>query len=186
MNVVIIGDFPEPSKHAIREMFPSEWTVAIGTLQDVAGDLAAAEVIIPEHASVDGLLLDRAPRLKLVQTGAGFDNVVIPECTRRGIVVAHAAGVNATAVAEHVIALVLCWYKNLVPLDRAMKRGEYSVAYAGAEIAGKTVGVIGMGHVGRAVARMAAALGMEVLPYPVHTVGGEDSRRRKDGFHRDC
>jgi phosphoglycerate dehydrogenase-like enzyme len=182
MNVVIIGDFPEPSKHAIREMFPSEWTVAIGTLQDVAGDLAAAEVIIPEHASVDGLLLDRAPRLKLVQTGAGFDNVVIPECTRRGIVVAHAAGVNATAVAEHVIALVLCWYKNLVPLDRAMKRGDYSVAYAGAEIAGKTVGVIGMGHVGRAVARMAAALGMEVLPYPVHTVGGEDSGAARTDF----
>ena len=163
MNVVIIGDFPEDSRQAIRAIFPPGWAVAVGRLQDVAAELAQAEVIIPEHAAVDAGLLDRAPKLKLVQTGAGFDNVAIPECTRRGVWVANAAGVNAGAVAEHVIALVLCWYKNLIPLDRAMKRGEYAVGYTGGEVAGKTIGVVGMGHIGARVAAMAAALGMEVL-----------------------
>jgi len=163
MNVVIIGDFPEAARQAIRAIFPPGWAVAVGRLQDVAAELAQAEVIIPEHAAVDAGLLDRAPKLRLVQTGAGFDNVATPECTRRGVWVANAAGVNAGAVAEHVIALVLCWYKNLIPLDRAMKRGEYAVGYAGGEVAGKTIGVVGMGHIGARVAAMAAALGMEVL-----------------------
>ncbi len=163
MQVTIVGDFPEPSRRAIRELFPPSWTIAIGPAIDVVATIADAEVVIPEHARVDAGFLDRAPKLRLVQTGAGFDNVEIPECTRRGVWVANAAGVNAGAVAEHVIALVLCWYKNLIPLDRAMKRGEIAVEYAGGEVAGKTIGVVGMGHIGGRVADMAAALGMAVL-----------------------
>jgi D-3-phosphoglycerate dehydrogenase len=100
-----------------------------------------------------------------VQTGAGFDNVVIPECTRRGVHVANAAGVNAAAVAEHVLGFIFCWYKNMIRMDGMLKQGGYRFEYAGAEISGKTLGVIGMGNVGRAVARKARALEMKVLGY---------------------
>ncbi len=125
--------------------------------------IADAEVIIPEHIRVDGPFLERTKKLRLVQTGAGFDNVVIPECTKRGIYVASGAGVNTVAVAEHVLAYICCWFKAMIFLDGIMKRGEFGVDYQGAEIAGKTLGIVGMGSIGKAVAHRALAFEMKVL-----------------------
>jgi D-3-phosphoglycerate dehydrogenase len=175
MKIVITGDFSETTKKKIVGLFPPDWRVVIGAAKEVEPELTDAEVIIPEHVVVDGPFLDRAHKLKLVQTGAGFDNVAIPECTKRGIYVANAAGVNTAAVAEHVLAFIFCWYKNMIPLDGVMKRGEYDVDYAGSEVAGKTIGIIGMGRIGKAVARRALALEMKVLGYAVRPVevGGD-------------
>lgn len=170
MNVVIIGDFTETSKKRITGQFPADWRVAIGTLKETEPELAEAEVIIPEHVMIDGPFLDRAPKLRLVQTGAGFDNVVIPECTQRGIYAANAAGVNTTAVAEHVLAFIFCWYKAMIFLDGRLKQGEYGFDYQGSEVAGKTLGIIGMGGIGKAVARRALAFEMKVLGYDIRPV----------------
>lgn len=175
MKVVIIGVFSRTSINRIVGQFPSDWRVVIVSVQEMEPELADAEVIIPEHVTVDGPFLDRAKKLRLVQTGAGFDNVVVSECTRRGIYVANAAGVNTTAVAEHVFAIILCWYKAMIHLDGAMRRGEYGVDYSGSEVAGKTIGIVGMGSIGRAVARRALAFEMKVLGYdirPVEADGG--------------
>jgi phosphoglycerate dehydrogenase-like enzyme len=170
MKVVIIGNFTESSKKRIIERFPSDWKVAIVSVAQMDAELADAEVIIPEHIQVDGPFLDRAKKLKLVQTGAGFDNVVIPECTKRGIYVANGAGVNTVAVAEHVMTFICCWFKDMIFLDGIMKRGEFGVDYSGAEIAGKTLGIIGMGSIGKAVARRALAFDMKVLGYDIRPV----------------
>ena len=78
---------------------------------------------------------------------------------------ANAAGINAPAVAEHVFALILCWYKNMIFLDGVMKRGEYAVEYIGAELSGKVTGIVGLGNIGREVARLARAFNMNVLGY---------------------
>lgn len=170
MKIVIIGDFPKTTLKEIVGQFPSEWRVVIGAAKKVESELADAEVIIPEHVVVDGPFLDRTRKLKLVQTGAGFDNVAIPECTQRGIYVANAAGVNSAAVAEHVLAFIFCWYKNMILLDARLKRGGYAMGYAGSELAGKTTGIIGMGSIGKAVARRAMALEMKVLGYAIRPV----------------
>ncbi len=180
MNVVLVGAFSETAKARIAPIFPPEWRVTLGTIKEIEPALADAEVIVPEHVTVDGPFLDRAPKLRLVQTGAGFENVVIPECTRRGVYVANAAGVNATAVAEHVLAFIFCWYKNISCMDRRLKRGDYSFEYAGAEIAGKTLGIVGLGRIGRAVARRAAALEMNVLAYSARPVEAEAGVRMTD------
>lgn len=175
MNIVIIGNFTKTSQKRIVGQFPSDWRVTIGTANETEPELAEAEVVIPEHVMIDGPFLDRAPKLRLVQTGAGFDNVVIPECTQRGIYVANAAGVNATAVAEHVLTFIFCWYKSMIRLDGMLKRGEYGFDYTGSEVAGKTLGIIGMGKVGEAVARRALACEMKVMGYdirPVEVEGG--------------
>jgi phosphoglycerate dehydrogenase-like enzyme len=175
MKIVIIGDFPETSRKLILGQFPSDWRVTIVPASAAEPELTDAEVIIPEHVRIDAPLLDLAPKLKLVQTGAGFDNVVISECTKRGIYVANAAGVNTNAVAEHVLAFIFCWYKNMIFLDGMLKRGKYGVDYAGSEVAGKTIGIIGMGNIGKAVASRALALEMKVLGYAIRPVevGGE-------------
>jgi D-3-phosphoglycerate dehydrogenase len=106
----------------------------------------------------------------LVQTGAGYDNVNIEECTQRKIYVANAAGVNARAVAEHVFAFILCWYKNMALLDRAIKSGNHDFEYSGGELAGNIIGIVGLGNIGKEVARLAGAFDMKVLGYHRHPI----------------
>ncbi|CAB1076914.1 D-3-phosphoglycerate dehydrogenase (EC [Olavius algarvensis Delta 1 endosymbiont] len=175
MKVLIIGEFREASKKRIRDIFPADWQLAIVASEELNDQLDEAEVIIPEHVNIDAAFLKRAKHLKLVQTGAGFDNVDIEACTTNGVYVANAAGVNAVAVAEHIFALVLSWYKNILILDRKLKRGEYSFDYSGAELSGKVIGIIGLGNIGRQVAAYARAFKMRVLGYDVHPVDLEDS-----------
>lgn len=167
MKIVVIGTFPESTQIHIRQSFPSDWRICIVAPAAADAVLSDADVVIPEHISVDRLFLEKAPRLKLVQTGSGYDNVDVEACTKRNIYVCNAAGINATAVAEHVMALILCWYKNIAYLDSFMKsRGKESeLNYSGGELAGKTIGIIGLGNVGRTLANYCKAFGMTVLGY---------------------
>lgn len=124
-------------------------------------------MLIPEHIKVNADLLEKAPRLKLIQTGAGFDNVNLEDCTKYGIQVCNASGVNANAVAEHVMAFILCWYKNINYLDSYLKShlDERDLNYNGAELSEKTIGIIGLGNVGKKVAEYCNAFHMKVLGY---------------------
>ncbi len=108
--------------------------------KDIDREIATANVLIPELVQVNDALLDRAPALRLVQTGAGYNNVNLDACTRHGVIACNAAGVNANAVAEHVMAFILCWYKNLIYLNGFMKshRDERELDYSGSELFGKT------------------------------------------------
>ena len=100
MNVLIIGSFPETARNRIEALFPGGWTLHIAPPEDAARYLPQAEVVIPEHIRINSEFLDQAPKLRMVQTGAGYDNVDLEACTHRGILVCNAAGVNAAAVAE--------------------------------------------------------------------------------------
>lgn len=84
MRVVVIGTFPAATKERIVGSFPADWTVFAGTAAEAEGQLRDADVVIPEHIRVDDAFLGRAPRLAMVQTGAGYDNVDIAACTKRG------------------------------------------------------------------------------------------------------
>jgi phosphoglycerate dehydrogenase-like enzyme len=167
MKVVIVGEFSPASRRQIRSVFPKDWQLAFVTPDELDAEVGDAEVIIPEHVKIDGPFLKRARHLKLVQTGAGFDNVDIEACAAGGVYVANAAGINAVAVAEHVLGFILCWYKNLILLDGIMKSGDYGIDYGGAELAGNVIGIVGLGNIGRQVARYARAFGMKVLGYDI-------------------
>ena len=165
MNLVIIGRFPADTAARIRAFFPPDWKVALTGPDDLC--LRDAEALIPEHLPVSAALLDRAPKLRMIQTGAGSDNVDLAECTRRGILVCSAAGVNAAAVAEHTMALILGWFKNIVYLDTFLKarRDSRELCYSGGELLGKAAGIIGLGAIGQRVAALCQAFGMNVLGY---------------------
>ena len=163
MNVLLIGQFGEDTQARIRAAFPADWRLEIAAPEEAGPFLAEAEVVIPEHIPVDEAFLAQAVRLRMVQTGAGYDNVDLAACTRHGVQVCNAAGVNAAAVAEHVMAFLLCHYKNLCLLDRAMHEGNAIPAYSGSELRGRTLGLIGLGRIGREVALRAQAFGMHVL-----------------------
>lgn len=165
MNLLIIGDYPVATQARMRAAFPTEWQITIAAPDACAPYLADAEVVIPEHVLVDDAFFAQAPRLRFVQVGAGYDNVDLAACSRRGVQVCNAAGLNADAVAEHVMALLLCHYKNICPLNQFMHTGDSAPLpdYHGGELSGRTLGLVGLGHIGRAVAVRAQAFGLRVL-----------------------
>lgn len=179
MKVLMVGYFTEISKLNIARQFPGDWDVVIVPPGDeMLHHIEDCQVIIPEHIKVDHRLLSIAKELKLVQTGAGYDNVDINACTQLGIWAANAAGVNAQAVAEHVMAMMLSYYKNIPFLDAFMKNriDENQLNYTGSELKGKTIGIIGFGAIGKKVAEFCRVFDMHVLVY------ARNANAQSDGF----
>ncbi len=177
MKILIVGYFTETSKLHIINHFPEDWDIVIlPPGKEMLHHIEDCQVIIPEHIKVDSSLLSIAKKLKLVQTGAGFDNVDIDACTKFGIWVANAAEMNSQAVAEHVMALILSYYKNIPFLDSFMKNkmDENQLDYTGSELKGKTIGIIGLGAVGKKVAEFCKVFDMNVLAYARNTVVQSD------------
>jgi D-3-phosphoglycerate dehydrogenase len=109
------------------------------------------------------------PQLLVVSTyGAGYDTVDLGACTRAGVAAVNQAGGNAEAVAEHMLAMMLCLAKRIVETDRHMRRkaGIRRAEFIGRSMHGKTLGIIGFGHVGsRTAALCRGLLEMRVLAY---------------------
>src|SRR5215813_5214695 len=156
----------------------------------VAEDLSEAAVV--ELASeAQGLLLRGKPRctpslltacpkLRVVgRHGAGLDIVDIPAATRFGVAVVHSPGANAQSVAEHALMLMLMAARRAVQVDRWTRDGDWRARddALNQELAGKTLGIVGVGNVGRRVARFAGALGMRVVGYDKYL--SEDEVRRR-------
>jgi D-3-phosphoglycerate dehydrogenase len=112
-------------------------------------------------------LLGRAPNLLVVSTGgAGYDTVDLDACTAAGVLAVNQAGGNREAVAEHALGMMLCLTKRIIAADRCMRREVVidRTIFMGHDLVGKTVGIIGIGHVGTRLAELCRALfGMRVL-----------------------
>lgn len=178
MKILLVGYFNETSKTKIVRCFPKDWDIVIVPPgKEMLHHMEDCQVLIPEHVKVDSSLLSMAKNLKLVQTGAGFDNIDIDACTQFGVWAANSAGVNAQAVAEHVMVLILSYYKNIPFLDSFMKNkiNEDELAYTGSELAGKTIGIIGLGAIGKKVAKFCQVFDMNVLSYVRNPVVQSDS-----------
>ena len=180
MKVVIARKAPQKIRRMMRAEFPTDWQVVVVPAQSLIDEIGDADALMPEGSPVDVALLEYAHNLKIIQTGAGYDNVNIEECRRRGIRVANAAGINARAVAEHVLAYIFTWYKNIIKLNAAIKSGKFAVDYSGSELDGHVIGVVGLGRIGREVARMSQALGLEVIGYHYRQVADADGIARMD------
>jgi D-3-phosphoglycerate dehydrogenase len=119
-------------------------------------------------------------RLKVVgRHGVGLDTVDIPAATRLGIAVVHAPGSNSQAVAEHALMLMLVCVKRTIGIDRMTRAGDWGGRRdsQNTELGGKTLGIVGVGNVGRRVAKFAGALGMKVLGFDPY-VADDELRRR--------
>src|SRR5271168_2810895 len=131
------------------------------------------------HTGAD--LLHKAPSLLLVSTnGAGYDTVDVKACTERGILVVNQSGGNAEAVAEHVVGMMLCLVKRVGECDRALRAGTLTkrADFMGHEAFGRTIGIVGIGNVGRRVAELCGGLmRMQVLAYDPY-VDADEVRAR--------
>lgn len=110
-------------------------------------------------------VLAAAPKLRAVaKYGVGTDNIDLPECERRGIKVSVTAGANANAVADYAFALMLAAARKVLPIDAMCRRGDWSKTTA-IDVYGKTLGLIGLGAVGKGVAKRARGFDMNILAY---------------------
>ncbi|MFD4640227.1 phosphoglycerate dehydrogenase [Lentzea sp. NPDC058436] len=135
------------------------------SLADVVKD---ADAIIAGVEPCDARVLNTASRLKVVaRTGVGHDNVDVATATALGVAVCATPGVNRLSVAEFTIAALLNLVRHVPELGAAVQRGEWPQA-GGRELHGKTLGVIGLGTIGRSVAELARAFGMTVLAHDPH------------------
>lgn len=132
---------------------------------DLAFDEVAA-IVTRGRGRLDDALMARCPALRVVaRCGTGLDNVDSASAARRGIKVIHAPGVNAGAVAEHVMMFVLMLVRRGHEGARAVSNGDWGwrETYDGDDIAGKVLGIAGYGQVGRKVADLAGAFGLSIL-----------------------
>ena len=125
-------------------------------------------------------LMAACPRLRVVaRHGVGLDTVDVPAATRLGIAVVHAPGSNSQAVAEHALMLMLACVKRTAKIDRMTRAGDWTPrnVVENTELGGKTLGIVGIGNVGRRVARFGGAIGMRVLAYDPYVPDDEVRRR---------
>src|SRR5246127_578552 len=146
-----------------------------------AYQIGAARDELAPHFHVHEKLLSRAPNLLIVSSnGAGFDPVDVEACTAAGVLVVNQSGGNANSVAEHALAMLLTLSKRILEADRALRR-EANVsrnALMGTEAQGKTIGIVGIGNVGRRVAALCEGLlGMKVLAYDPYLSQAEIAAR---------
>ncbi len=134
-------------------------------LGSIIGEFDA--IVVRSGTTIDAELIERASRLKVIgRAGVGVDNVDVDAATRRGIVVANAPEATVVSAAEHTMALLLAVARNVPQAHAALIAGRWERArFAGIELAGKTLGVLGFGRIGRQVARRALGLGMRVVAY---------------------
>jgi D-3-phosphoglycerate dehydrogenase len=146
-----------------------------------AYQIGAARDELAKHFHVDQGLLRRAPNLLIVSSnGAGYDPVDVEACTAAGVLVVNQSGGNAHSVAEHALGMLLTLSKRILEADRALRR-EANVnrnALIGTEAQGKTIGIVGLGNVGRRIAALChGLLGMKVLAYDPYLAAAEMAAR---------
>ena len=154
---------------------PEQATALLGQVGTVAGPdgwrdaLAEAEALLCLLTDrVDAALLERAPRLRIVANAVvGYEHVDLAACAARGIVVTNTPDVLTEATADLAWALILATVRGLPQAERSLRAGAFHGwgfwDYLGGDLAGATLGIFGMGRIGRAVARRAAAFGMRII-----------------------
>ncbi|WP_183004732.1 NAD(P)-dependent oxidoreductase [Achromobacter sp. UMC71] len=121
--------------------------------------------LIVRYGRISAAIIEAARSLRVISKhGSGIDTIDTAAAAARGIAVKAAAGANAAAVAEHAIALLLACAKSIVPLDARMHAGHWDKAtHKSIELAGRTLGLVGLGAIGRRVAAVAHAMEMRVI-----------------------
>ncbi len=124
-------------------------------------------LVVRSATKVRAEILEAAGNLKVIgRAGAGVDNIDVKKATEKGVVVMNTPGGNTVSTAEHAFSLMMSLARNIPQADRSVKDGTWSPKkYMGVELRGKTLGIIGLGNIGREVAQRAVAFKMRVLGY---------------------
>ncbi|MQA77599.1 MAG: phosphoglycerate dehydrogenase [Streptosporangiales bacterium] len=167
VDVAVVEDVWGPAFDALASDLvvtrtPDAWTRPDELPAVLTGTRA---LVVRNRTTVDRALLAGCPSLQVVaRAGVGLDNIDIGAADDLGVVVTAPLGANAVSVAEHTLGLALAVARHTIPLDRSVRSGEWN-RRPGRELAGGVWGIVGFGATGRAVARAARGLDMEVVAH---------------------
>src|ERR1700758_2540049 len=124
-------------------------------------------IIVRSSTAVDRELIQKAKKLRVIgRAGVGVDNVDVDAATERGVLVMNSPGGSTTTTAEHTIAMLFALARNIPQACKTLKNHQWEKnKFKGIELAGKTLGVIGLGRIGSEVARKCQAMGMNVIAF---------------------
>ena len=173
---------PKPLAPVAEQMLKDSGVEIVGssgpTKEDLIKDVADVDVIVvwlsPNH--IDKEVIDAAKKLKLISRfGVGMEIVDVKYAQSKGIMVCNTPFSNINSVAEHAMYLIMACARNSRIVDTKMHSGEFNSIkkISAVELEGSTLGIIGLGSIGRAVAKIASALGMRVIAYRGHGEGVE-------------
>lgn len=177
-RILLIDPIPLPMIERMRPMFPAGADLDIVSSlseEDLAMHAAETEILLVISRKVDAHLLSILPHVRFVQrVGVGYDNLDLEALKAAGIVAAYTPGANAVAVAEHTILLMLALLKRFVAAESATRKGGWptmELFQAGlGDLANTTVGLVGFGSIGHAVAQRLAPFGSRLLYTARHSV----------------
>ncbi|HET7177535.1 MAG TPA: phosphoglycerate dehydrogenase [Solirubrobacterales bacterium] len=167
MKVLVKEKIAESGVELLRENFDVDLGLEMSE-RELGEAIGAYDAILIRSATkLTAELIERGERLKVIgRAGTGVDNVDIAAATRRGIVVANAPEANSVAAAEHTLALMLALCRNVPQAHGSLVGGAWERSrFKGAELYGKTLGVIGFGRIGQLVAKRAQGFEMEVVGF---------------------
>ena len=176
-KVLVIGPFNDSMKKALADAFDERFDLEYITSRDEYSRIADADYIILRTLNLNAEDIASMDKVKLIQRwGVGFDSVDIQAAGEKSIPVAVTFGINSTPVAEMAMALTLAVYRNVVPMTMGIQEGKWereTYSKTSYTINGKTVGVIGIGNIGRKVAALFQAFGATVLYYDLFRLSPE-------------
>ena len=181
MNILIA----EPIAPAAVELFRAQagWNVIVSNPKEYAQHLAEAEAMLVRSAvQVNAAVLEKAPKLRVIgRAGVGVDNVDLDAATTAGVLVMNTPGGNAISVAEHTLALMLAMARHIPQANASTRAGKWEKKkFMGNELRGKTLGIVGLGSIGREVVKRARAFEMRVVAHDPY-VTSQDRRRSGRG-----
>lgn len=167
--ILIPQDVNESGKNFLIEKGYELRILQDASVQNICDNIKDCSGILARTAPYPKEIFEAAPNLKVIgRHGVGYDNIDIEAATNHGVQVCNTPLANANSVAEHAIMLLLGCAKNLVYQDNQLRQGNYDVRNQkpGRDVSGRTLGIIGFGRIGRAVAKKAAlGLDMKILVY---------------------
>ncbi|HTT61840.1 MAG TPA: NAD(P)-dependent oxidoreductase [Bryobacteraceae bacterium] len=175
-TIVIPDDAPpvmaasEAYARLLRRMRVDYHDTLPGSEERLIERIGAAEIVINIRSSslFTENVFRQAPHLRLLSLwGTGTDNVDLAAAARHGVTVTNTPGVSAFSIAEHALALMLAAARRIPQIDGEMRQGRWPRGHA-AQMHGKTLGIIGLGAVGRRFAFLGAAIGMRVIAWTMH------------------
>lgn len=184
-KVVFLHGLPAPIVDVVKSYTPASFTtVLVEGKSPEAVQLEAvkdADFIMVFRAKLSDSVLRAAPKVRLVQLlSAGYDRMNLKLMRELGVPCANNGGANSWAVAEHALLLMLALYKQLRAADRSTRAGSWAAAITGMntfELAGKTVGILGFGHIGKLVARRVQAFDAKVQYYDKFPAAAADEAK---------
>ncbi len=167
-TVLVATTLTDDALNFLREAKDIEVHLIPSDLKQVQKAIGTADaLIIRDDIAVDAALLSAGKRLKVIgRAGVGLAGIDVESATARGVIVMNTPGANAIATSEYTFGLMLSLCRDIIPAHLDVQQGKWSRnGHLGMGLYGKTLGLIGLGRVGRSVAERAIAFGMDVLAY---------------------